>query len=167
MEVTAVKFGLRFTKQSAMKYTLLLLLTLTASSCSFFVEPKVTFQVENNTSKDLKILFYSDFKLLDSILINNGQKYESSKRYRPGSDEALTPFKTETDSLIISFEDGKVIQYSCEGRVLFKNLDKCHFEKNLMDFDTGTSSKKKLSDKTRKTISIEESDYDKAVFPLL
>ncbi len=142
---------------------LMIVAALITSSCSFFVEPEVTFRVENKTAKDLDLLFYHQSALLDSVFISKGGKYESSHRYRPGNAGDLTPFKTETDSLVVRFEDGKVLEYYCNGIILFKNYDRCHFEKNLMDFDTGTSRKKKLSDKTTKVISFEASDYDKAL----
>lgn len=148
-----------------MKYSISLLLALITTSCSFFVEPKVTFRVENNTAKDLTLLFYKKSNLLDSVYINSDGDYESSTRYRPGNNEDLTPFNMETDSIVVRFEDGKILQYYCDGIVLFGNFDKCPFEKNLMDFETGDSKKKKLSDKTTKTISFDESDYQKAVFP--
>lgn len=144
---------------------LLMIVVLIVSSCSFFIYPKVTFCVKNETSKDLELLFFHKSTMLDSIFIKNGERYVSSQRYRPGGDDFLTPFNIDTDSLVIRFEDGKILQYYCDGIIFFKNYDKCHFEKNLMDFDTGTASKKTLSDNTTKVITFEEADYDQAVFP--
>jgi|GEM_PF-2384125 len=135
-------------------------------TCSSFIEPKVTFRVENNTTKDLQLLFFHESGLLDdSISLQKSGHYESSNRCRPGNNEDLTPFNTETDSIIVRFEDGRILEYYCDGIVLFKNFDKCRFEKNLMDFETRNSKRKKLSDNTTKTITFDESDYQKATFP--
>lgn len=141
---------------------------LIVSSCSFFVYPKVTFIIENVSPTDLKILFYEKGTLFDSVAIKRNEHYEKTSTFRPGNMSEYTPFDGEKiDSLVILFSDGKrIIQY-CNGYPLHSAITNpdCRPEKNLMDFETGTSEKKKLRDKYTKTITFEDTDYQQAVFP--
>jgi hypothetical protein len=136
------------------------LLIFICFSCSFLVQPKETFVIKNQTSKDIKILFFIKSALTESVDIIAGKQYEKEINIMIGS--TTSPFNEKTDSLIVKFSDNKYLRQYCQGLSLYGNFDKCFYEKNLMDFATGSYVKSKISGKVTRTITFDESDYQRA-----
>ncbi len=142
---------------------------MVVSSCVFLVRPKETLIIENKSTKAMEIRLFGKSKLLESVTIPSNGKFESSNSSNSPGGFDNTPFNTEeTDSLIISFEDGKIIRQYCDGVLLFGAVSYnpiCIWKKNVLDFNTGTATKKKFKDHTTKTITYDEIDYAMAIEP--
>lgn len=129
-------------------------------SCTFFVNPKEIFIVKNEADKDINISFFSKSVLIESIKIDSHKQYEKTINVELGS--TTSPFDEKTDSLIIQFSDNKYFKQYCQGFTLYGNFDKCYYEKNLLDFATGSYSRNNVSGKVFRTITFDNSDYVKA-----
>lgn len=147
------------------KKFLLLLLVLIASSCSFFVRPKVKFEIENKTSKNLNLKVFSKSKLLNDISIKALSKYDTTVTYGdPGDNGQQTPFNYEiVDSIIVNFDNLKQIKYYCNGEVLSSisiNSDCFKVKKNPLNFDyIGNNNWKSTS---TKLLIFDENDFSMA-----
>jgi hypothetical protein len=133
----------------------LLSLGIIAAGCSFFVRPKVTFEIENNTSKDLNMKVFSKSRLLNDISIKALSKYDTTITYGdPGDNGQQTPFAYEiVDSIVVIMGNSKVIKYYCDGEVLSRI-------KNPLDFEYSKTSQVKST--TTKRLVYDESDFSKA-----
>jgi hypothetical protein len=132
------------------------------SSCAFLVRPKTNFIIKNDSNHKMSIIFFEKTNILETIQIESKGKFEKSIVTDAGSN-ITTPFSTSTDSIVIKFDNKKSINYGCNGLKLYGNFGTCYFDKNLIDFvASGESSKKKFSDIVTKTITFNESDYEKA-----
>lgn len=142
------------------------ILVLIISSCSFLVEPEVTFIIKNETSKDLTISTFSKSVLINDVQIKNNEDYISKKKYREGGDGDVSPFHRDVDSLVIAFPDGKVLIHYCSGEKLYRVSEDpaCQPVINIMNFYTGDFEMGKRKKSTR-TIVVDRSDYDQAVLP--
>ena len=143
----------------------LMLLVLIAASCSFFIRPKITFEIENNTSKDLNMKVFSKSKLLNDISIKALSKYDTTITYGdPGDNGQQTPFNYEiVDSIVVIIGNSKVIKYYCNGEVLSRiniNSDCFKIKKNPLDFEYYDINKIKST--TTKRLVYDESDFSKA-----
>lgn len=147
---------------------LIVFLFLVVSSCDFFLAtPKVNFIVENKSSKDLEIRIYGESKLLNYVKIKSMTNYDTLVVIT-GSNSRVTPFNEQSaDSLVIAFSDGKIIRQYCDGVLLWNTypITNCRSNKNLLDFNTGTATKKKLKDEYTKTMTYDETDYAMAIDP--
>lgn len=147
------------------KKSLLLLLVLISAGCSFFVRPKVTFEIENNTSKDLNMKVFSKLRLLNDISIKALSKYDTTITYGdPGDNGQQTPFAYEiVDSIVVIMGNSKVIKYYCDGEVLSRiniNSDCFKIKKNPLDFEYSKTSQVKFT--TTKRLVYDESDFSNA-----
>jgi hypothetical protein len=137
-------------------------LTVILTSCSFFVPRKETFIIINESSNLRNISFFKSSILLEELSIEAGENYK--KKIEVKTDESTTyPFNISTDSIAISFNNEKVIINYCDGKALYGNFDSCQFDKNLMDFETGTYVRKEKYGKSSWTIVFDQSDYKNAM----
>ena len=142
----------------------LMLLVLIAASCSFFIRPKITFEIENNTSKDLNMKVFGKSKLQNEIMISPFSKYEVTHSYSsPGTDGSDSPFNEDiVDSIVVIFENSKIIKYYCFGDILYYKMDtECmKGKKNPFIFEYIKTSQ--LKSTTTKRLVYDESDFSKA-----
>lgn len=129
--------------------------------CTFFVVPRETFIIKNETNKAMKISFFSKSVLLESVEIEAHKQFQKTIK-EVGRLGITSPFNNKTDSLIILFSDKKYLSQYCQGLVFYGNFGKCYYEKNLLDFASGVRLRKKISGKTTNIITFDESDYQKA-----
>ena len=151
-----------------MKYLGWIALILIIHGCKLFlINPEVTFIIRNESAKDLAILTYTKSMLTDSVYIKSGQEYKHRTKYREGGVDDVSPFGRQVDSLVVAFSDGRALIHYCSGDILFltNNKPDCGFGKNLMNFYAGSAQVITKKDKTTKTIVLDNSDYDKAVWP--
>lgn len=147
------------------KISSLWFLFLIVSGCSFFIRPKVTFEIENNTSKDLNMKVFSKSKLLNDISIKALSKYDTTITYGdPGDNGQLIPFNYEiVDSIVVIIGNSKVIKYYCNGEVLSRisiNSDCFKIKKNPLNFDYIGINQMKST--TTKRLVYDENDYSSA-----
>ncbi len=129
--------------------------------CTFFIVPGETFIIKNETSKAMKISFFSKSILVESVEIEAHKQFQKTIK-EVGRLGITSPFNNRTDSLIILFSDKKYLSQYCQGLVLYGNFGKCYYEKNLLDFASGMRLRKKISGEVTNIITFDESDYQKA-----
>lgn len=147
--------------QIMIKSYLFVCLLVLIYGCSFFVEPKGTFVVKNDSDYKLDITFFSKSKVVETLVINSKEQYKSTILIDYGG--TTTPFNGTTDSIIIKFDNLRYIKQYCQGFQIYANFGKCDFKKNLIDFETGVTKRNKITGFDTKTITFDNSDFDKAI----
>jgi hypothetical protein len=138
-------------------FRLLFILILTGCVDSF-PTPRL-FIIENKSKVGIEIRYYVNKILKNNIALKNNQSFRETIRGSKG----LNPYKFNADSIEIIFDKRKKIVQYCGGKTLVGNdTTDCYIEKNLMDFGFGVGKKSKLSSKITRTITFDESDYEKA-----
>lgn len=147
--------------QTMIKNFIILLLSVICNSCGFFVEPKGTFVVKNNSSYKIEITIFYESKVIERVEINSNDEFKKTMQVDWGS--TTTPFNGPTDSVIVQFDNLRYIKQYCQGFPIYGNFDKCDFKKNLIDFETGVTTRNKLTGYNTKTITFDNSDFEKAI----
>jgi hypothetical protein len=132
------------------------------SGCSFFVRPKVTYEIENKTTKNLNLKIFSKSKLLNNISISALSKYDTTITFSdPGDNGQSSPFDSLiVDSITVTFDNSKIIKYYCDGEILHKvgfNSDCLKNKKNLLDFNFVELNQIKST--TIKRLIFDENDF--------
>lgn len=145
------------------KIIAIFILLLNVISCGVLVRPKITFEIENETSQDLNLKVFGKSRLLNSIKIKSQSSFDTTVTYAsPGSNNQNSPFDNDkVDSIVVIFETNKIIKYYCDGRLLYgvPYTDSCIVNgKSPMVFYYENSKK---NHKT-KTFVFEEFDYKNA-----
>lgn len=137
------------------KYIAIILVLIFSISCALVISPKIKFVIENNSDTDLVIKTFNDSKILDNIQIKSHSAFDTTFTYQKvGQRSENTPFdEFKVDSLVIVFNDSRIIEYSCD-----LGIKKCNWENSPMSFPSGN---RKMY-KTTKVYSIEEIDHTKA-----
>ena len=127
------------------------------------IEPKVKFILRNDSSYDMKIRFFQKSKILDSLDIKSKKQYVSEK-FDSDHESKITPFETNSDSIIIEFSNSKYLVQDCDGEKLHFNFEKCgNIPKSLMDFGLGDKKLLKFSGNYYQTLTFDNSDVEKAI----
>lgn len=130
------------------------------TSCTFFVRPKDTYILKNDTNKDIEISFYNKSKLERKLQIKSKTQFDSTFLSQRGS--VSSPFPLEIDSVVIKFTINKYIRQYCNGIKLCCQVANCKIEKNLLNFEDATIENNRRIDKITKIIAFDESDYQRA-----
>lgn len=127
------------------------------------IEPKVRFILRNDSSFDMKIRFFQKSKILDSLDIKSNKQFVSEK-FDSDHEGKITPFETNSDSIIIEFSNRKYLVQYCDGEKLHFNFTKCgKIPKSLMDFGLGNKKLLKFSENYYLTLTFNNSDAEKAI----
>ena len=93
------------------KIIAIFILLLNVISCGVLVRPKITFEIENETSQDLNLKVFGKSRLLNSIKIKSQSSFDTTVTYAsPGSNNQNSPFDNDkVDSIVVIFETNKII----------------------------------------------------------
>ena len=132
--------------------------------CSFFVRPKTTFVIKNQSSHDINISIYKELDLIQVIEIRSGDEWQ--RKLRDESSNLISPFHETVDSVVVKFDNSRALFFYCDGIPLVE-LD-CIRKykpdgKNPMVIFNEEQTIDKFTKYSRFTLTYDNSDYERAV----
>jgi hypothetical protein len=128
-------------------------------SCGKIIRPlDCKFEIANESDFDIKISLFFKSALKQELKIVKGEKF--SKKIENCKD-VLNPFNINPDSLIIQFDNKRIIKQYCNGKTLFGFFEECKYEKSLLD----RAYYKIINNVFKKTyrMTYDNSDYETAI----
>lgn len=148
------------------KFRLILctLLVYLSFGCSFFVRPKTTFVIKNESSYAINISIYKESDLIQIIEIRSGGEWE--RKLRDEGSNLVSPFDSSADSVVVKFINSRALFFYCNGIPLTEPDCIQRYKadgKNPIVIFNEEQTIDKFTKYPRFTLTYDNSDYERAV----
>lgn len=125
----------------------------------FQIGPKFYFEIRNDSLYPIEIKIFGEGNLNQTVIIGSKKSYLK----KSNSNNPISPFKENTDSIAIVFDNKRAIIQYCDGRPLIGSTPVCgEIEDNLTDFNFGESSPGSLFKGSSMKVTFDDDDYKRA-----